>query len=78
MYGESQCPRCDAQLWHLVPPSRATFFVRRKGESIYDLMAAVLGARLGLTAKDMENVLKEADSLDVVELLMDLEDALRV
>jgi len=75
-HGETHCPRCDAQLWHLVLPSSLAFFVRRPGESIYDLMAAVADPSHGFTADDLKAVLRHADSLDVAELFAHLEDRL--
>jgi hypothetical protein len=73
-YGESHCHRCEARLWHLALPSGTIFFVQRAGENIYDLMAGLGNA--GATGEDLEAILKDADSLDVAELLMDLEEAL--
>jgi hypothetical protein len=73
--GQSRCPRCSCWLWHLNLSSGSTFFVQRAGESIYDLLAEVVGARHGLTAADLERTLREADSLDVAELLAELENA---
>ncbi len=76
-YGETHCPRCSGQLWHLALTSGQTFFVRRSGESIYELMAGLADSRHGLTAKHLEAILRDADPLEVVELLTELEDALR-
>src|SRR5947207_15316117 len=74
-YGQTQCPRCEAQLWHFVLPSGPAFFIGRAGESIYDFMAG-LGDH-PLSAKDLEAILKGADPLDVIEILAELEGALR-
>src|SRR5947208_10291664 len=76
-YGETHCPRCDSQLWHLGLPSGPAFFVRRAGERIYDLMASLADSRDGFTAEHLEAILSDADPLDVVELLTELEDSLR-
>ena len=73
LYGERECPQCNAQLWHLGFGSGPTFFVRRADESIYDLMVSLANPRHGFTAEDLEGILKDADSLDVVELLAELE-----
>jgi hypothetical protein len=75
-YGESRCPRCSGELWHLALPSGPTFFVRRTGESIYDLMADLGASHDGFTAKQLEATLRDADPLDVAEVLQCLEDAL--
>ena len=77
IYGESQCPRCDGQLWHLTLASGPAFFVRHAGESIYDLMAELAGPRYGFSAEEVEATLRDADSFDVPEFLATLEDALR-
>ena len=76
-YGEAQCPQCEGQLWYLGLASGSTFFIRRAAESIYDLMASLAGPRYGFTAQDLEITLRDADSLDVVEFVATLEDALR-
>ena len=73
LYGESECLQCNAQLWHLGFASGPTFFVRRAGESICELMVSLADPRYGFTAEDLEGILKDADSLDVVELLAELE-----
>ncbi len=77
LYGETGCPRCSGQLWHLALAAGQTFFVRRPGESIYELMAGLADPRPGFTAEDLEGILRGADPLDVVELLTGLEDAMR-
>lgn len=76
LYGETHCPRCDGQLWHLALPSGPTFFVRRPGESIYDLMADVADSRHRLNAKNLEASLRQADAIDLAELFAQLEDRL--
>jgi hypothetical protein len=75
-YGESHCPRCDGQLWYLALPSGAAFCVRRADESIYDLMADLGASQDGFTAEHLEATLRDADPLDVAEVLQCLEDAL--
>ena len=72
-YGHTHCPRCNGQLWHLALPSGTTFFARHAGESIYDLMASLSDSRHGFTAADLEATLRNADSVDVVEFLAQLE-----
>lgn len=75
-FGESSCPRCSARLWHLCLPCAPRFLVCQPGESIYQAMASLAGSRRGFSAKELEANLKEADQLDVLELLADLETAL--
>jgi len=76
-YGETHCPRCSGQLWHLALASGQTFFVRRPGESIYELMTDLAESRPGFTAEHLEAILRDADPLEVVELLTELENPLR-
>jgi len=76
VYGETRCPRCSAQLWHLVFTSGPTFFVRHAGKTIYDLLAAVAGD--GFCATEIERILRDADSLDIAEFLSEIEDAVRL
>jgi hypothetical protein len=77
VHGERDCPRCGAGLWFLLFSDGPTFFVRRPGESVHDLIADLAGPRLGLTSVQVKDMLQGADSLDVVELVMEIEDALR-
>jgi hypothetical protein len=53
------------------------FFPRRPGESLADLLATLVGPALGAGASDFEAVMRGADRLDVVELLWEVEEALR-
>jgi hypothetical protein len=76
-YGETCCHRCSGQLWHLALASGQTFFVRRCGENIYELMAGLADPRPGFTAEHLEAILRDADPLDIVELLKELEDGMR-
>ena len=75
-HGGTNCPQCEAQLWHLPLPSGPAFFVRRQEESIYDLMAAIADPSHRFTADDLKAALKDADSLDTVEFFTELEDGL--
>jgi len=77
IYGETRCPRCSCQLWTLTLASGPTFFVQRTGETIYDLLVDLADSRHGFTAADLERALNDADSLDVAEFLLELEDAVR-
>jgi hypothetical protein len=53
------------------------FFPRRQGESLADLLVALGGPALGTCASELEAVLQGADPLDVVEILWEVEEALR-
>src|SRR5439155_24946167 len=76
-YGGTHCPRCNGQLWNLALASGPAFFLRRAGESIYDLMADLADSRHGFAAECLESCLRDADALDVVEFLVTFENALR-
>jgi hypothetical protein len=75
--GHKRCPRCGAELWVVVFSEGPVFFPRRPGESLYDLLAAVAGPQLGLSASEIEAALKDADSFDVVEFVSEVEEAVR-
>jgi hypothetical protein len=75
--GQRRCPRCGADLWILMLSRGPVFFPRRQGESLADLLFALGGPALGTCARELEEVLQGADHLDVVEILSDLEEALR-
>jgi hypothetical protein len=53
------------------------FFPRRPGQPLADLLAALVGPRLGLSTEQLAEALEGADSLDLVELVMEVEEALR-
>jgi hypothetical protein len=71
--GSKTCPRCDAELWVLVGSGGPAFYLRQPGQS----KAAFLAALAGLSVEEMEQTLKAADSLDLVELVVEIEDGLR-
>jgi hypothetical protein len=73
--GERGCPRCGAKLWVLGFASGPEFFVRRPGEAPAELIAALAGPQLGLTAAEIGAILAGADDLDLIEFLTDVEDA---
>jgi hypothetical protein len=73
--GPTACPRCEAQLWHLLLTSGPTFFVRHANESVYDLMATLTDSRHAVTAENLEAILRDADSLDWQEFLSQIEGA---
>ena len=72
---ERHCPRCQAGLWALFPPSGPVFFVRRPGQSCADFIAALAGPELRISGRDVASLLASADPLDVVEFLAELESA---
>jgi hypothetical protein len=72
---ERRCPRCEAGLWVLALPSGPRFFVRRPDQSAAEFLAALAGPKLGATARDIASFLRDADPLDMVEFLEELEAA---
>ena len=72
---EEQCPRCEADLWALALPSGPVFFVRRPGQSAAEFLDALVGPGLGLSHADLVSSLQGADSLDLVELMVEIETA---
>jgi hypothetical protein len=77
--GHKRCPRCGADLWVV----GQWFFLRKSGQSLFELLAELVGhqwldvAGRALSAGDFERMLKNADSLDVVELVMELEESMK-
>ena len=71
------CPRCGADLWVFGGSEGLVFFPRRPGQTRNAFLVALLAPIHGVSAEEMEVVLKHADSLDLVEMLLDLEDAVR-
>jgi hypothetical protein len=73
----TRCPRCVAELWVLDFAEGPAFFPGRPGQTVYDLLAALVGTRLGVSSAQIEEVLRGADRLDVVEFLAEVEALLR-
>jgi len=71
--GSKRCPRCCADLWVLVGSDGAVFYLRQSGQS----KSSFLGALAGMSAEETEELLKGADSLDLVEIVMEIEEKLR-
>jgi hypothetical protein len=70
---ERRCPRCWAELWALALPSGPKFFIRRPGQSPAEFLAALVGPALGLSATEIASFLRDADLLDMVEFLAEVE-----
>ena|ERR1700722_1353991 len=68
-----KCPRCGAELWMLVGSGGPAFYLRQPGQSKVSFLATLAG----LTEEEMEQTLRGADSLDLVELVTEIEDKLR-
>jgi|SRR6516225_178008 hypothetical protein len=72
-----KCPRCGAELWALAGCEGPLFFVRQPDQSKTAFLAALAAPLHGVSAIRMEEMLKRADSLDLVEIVMEIEAALR-
>jgi hypothetical protein len=70
------CPRCGAELWALVGSEGPMFFLRQKDQSRHSFLAALAGSLSGIAAEEMEVILRDADSLDLVEVVLEIEDRL--
>ncbi len=53
------------------------FAVRHPGQSAYALLVNLAAPVHGISADEMEKLLGSADSLDLIEFVTELEDALR-
>lgn len=76
LIGRLRCPRCSADLWVLALSRGPVFFPGRPGESLADLLIA-LDPTVSSAAAELEAALRGADQLDVVEVLWEVEEALR-
>ncbi len=71
------CPRCGAELWVIAGSGSPIFFSRRPGESERDFLATLIAPLFGMSAEEAEAILQSADSLDLAELLLEVEDAMK-
>jgi hypothetical protein len=53
------------------------FFPRRESESLTEVLIALGGPEVGRDASELEAALQGADHFDLVELLWEVEEALR-
>jgi hypothetical protein len=75
--GSKRCPRCGAELWVLVGSDGLLFFPRQPGQSKFSFLAALAAPLYDMSVEEMQAMLKGADSLDLVEIVMEVEDMLR-
>src|SRR6266567_4129100 len=73
--GSRSCPRCGAELWVLASSDGPVFFLRQPGQSKYGFLAALTESLFGDSAEETEKMLKGADALDLVEIVMEAADA---
>jgi hypothetical protein len=53
------------------------FFLQHPGQSQYSFLAALAAPLYGTSAEELEAGLKGADSLDLVEFVMEIEEAMK-
>jgi hypothetical protein len=75
--GGKRCPRCGADLWVLIGSAGPRFFLRQPGQSKINFLAALAGPLHGKSTDQMEGMLMQADSLDLVEIVVEIEKAIR-
>jgi hypothetical protein len=71
--GSKKCPRCGADLWVLPLSDGPVFYLRQPGQT----QSSFLAALFDVPADEMEKILKGADSLDLMEMVMEIEDHFR-
>ena len=72
---QKTCPRCDAKLWALAVTEGSMFFLRQQGQSERAFLASLMAPVFGLSPQEAKQALEKADSLDLVELVMEWEEA---
>jgi acyl carrier protein len=83
-FGDAPCPKCGCLLWFVgVPPETHHFFEYDAAEPIREALLQRLAHDLGVSRHDLETdpeIFKKigVDSLDFVELLMELEEEFAV
>lgn len=72
--GVKKCPRCGAELWVLVGSQGPVFFVREPGQTKFAFLATLVAPLYGKSLGETEATLRSADSLDLVEIILELEE----
>src|SRR5262245_15824877 len=81
-FGDAPCPACGQLLWFLSVRSEPRFFLPEDATGLWEKALERVAANLGVNMDQISRdpaCLKEvgADSLDLVELVMELEEDLR-
>lgn len=50
--------------------------MRRRDESFVRFLCRLAGPALGYTSAELEDVIRQSDSLDLVEIILEIEDAI--
>jgi hypothetical protein len=79
LFGDATCPNCGSLLWFLNVERQSHVFDRSRSRGIRDRVIAIVARQLGVNpdeiAEDTSFVTDlGADSLDTVELVMELEE----
>jgi len=72
--GSKKCPRCGADLWVFVG---SLFCVRQPGQTQQRFLAELVAPNFKLSVEQAEVIIQGADSLDLVEIIMDVEEEMR-
>ena len=72
-----KCPRCQAELWVIVGAGAPIFLCRKPGQSANSFLAAVAAPSQGMSPAEIERLLEGCDSLDYLEFVIEVEEALR-
>lgn len=78
-FGDAPCPSCGTLLWFLLTASEPRFYEHAAADSLRSRVIRLVAEQLGITQADLDcdpTRLKslEVDSLDVVELVMEMEE----
>ncbi len=81
LLGETSCPHCEKKLWFLAAPDEARFFDYENSGDLREKTSPFVAERLDVDRAQLianPNMLNEleVDSLEALELLMDLEEEL--
>ena len=81
--GDAPCPNCGTLLWFIATPDGRLCYESAAVASLRDRIEEIVCANLGVNREQMklDLLLREhvgADSLDIVELIMELEEAEKI
>lgn len=83
MCGDAPCPNCGCLLWFLNLPHRRITLDRARSENLRERIRGIIAQQLGVDPESVEQDTMfandlGADSLDTVELVMELGEALEL
>lgn len=76
-FGDATCPNCGQLLWFIQTAETAHLFDAEQSQEFKERILAIIASRLGADHDEIANnpaLLDGADSLSVVELVMELEE----